>query len=148
MTSDKILRDVINPKNIKESDIAKVVLEKADFHTDETYFDLVYRCYAKDGLEWLVEFPRVVNVFPVNVLPTLHSYWTGSISWCDITMSIGSANPLPGELTYLPNNKANTTVAVASYIVNEPTKEMTLAEVEEKLGYKVKIISEKENSNE
>lgn len=37
---------------------------------------------------------------------------------------------------------------MASYIVNEPAKEMTLAEVEEKLGYKVKIISEKENNNE
>lgn len=147
MTSDKILRNVINPKKIKESDIAKVVLEKADFHTDETYFDLVYRCYAKNGLEWLVEFPRVVNVFPVDMLPILHSDWTGPVSR-DITMPIGSADLLLGELTYLPNNKANTPVAMASYIVNEPYKEMTLAEVEEKLGYKVKIISEKENNNE
>jgi hypothetical protein len=147
MINGKMLRGVINPKNIKESDITKVVLEKADFHTDEGYFDLVYRCYAKDGLEWLVEFPRVVNVFPVNVLPTLHSDWTGPVSY-DITMPIGSANLLLGELTYLPNNKTNTPVAMASCIINEPSKEMTLSEVEKELGYKVKIISEKENSNE
>lgn len=104
MTSNKILRDTINPKNIKESDIAEVVLEKADFiidpKTDERYFDLMYRCYTKNGLEWLVEFPKVVNAFPVNVLPILKSTirrdFTGSLL-CDITMSIGSANLLPGS---------------------------------------------------
>lgn len=150
MTSDKKLSGVINPKNIKESDIAKVVLEKADFitdsMTDERYFDLVYRCYAKNGLEWLVEFPRVVNVFPVNRLPIPQLDRAWLMLDCDITISIGPANLLPGKLTYIPNS--NLKASVASYIVNEPVKEMTLAEVEEKLGYKVKIISEKENNNE
>ena len=67
------LNDIINPKNIKRSDIERVVLEKADFHTDpmsgEKYFDLVYRCCAKNGLEWLVEFPRVINVLPIDAFP-------------------------------------------------------------------------------
>lgn len=157
MTSNKILRDVINPKNIKESDIAGVVLEKADFiidpKTDERYFDLVYRCYTKNGLEWLVEFPKVVNVFPVNVLPRLkstilHSGFTSTSVSCDITMPIGSANLLPGKLTYLIDSKPHAPAAMASCIINEPVKEMTLAEVEERLGYKVKIISEKEINNE
>lgn len=124
------LNDIINPKNIKRSDIERVVLEKADFHTDpmsgEKYFDLVYRCCAKNGLEWLVEFPRVINVLPIDAFP-------------------GEAQLLPGETAYI--DTPGWTPA-ASYVVNEPAKEMTLAEVEEKLGYKVKIISEKENNNE
>ena len=105
-------------------------LEKADFHTDpmsgEKYFDLVYRCCTKNGLEWLVEFPRVINVLPIDAFP-------------------GEAQLLPGETAYI--DTPGWTPA-ASYVVNEPAKEMTLAEVEEKLGYKVKIISEKENNNE
>lgn len=142
------LNDIINPRNIKRSDIERVVLEKADFHTNpmsgEKYFDLVYRCYAKNGLEWLVEFPRVINAFPVDAFPTIRVEYSHSYSYNGfITLDEGQL--LPGETAYI--DTPGWTPA-ASYIVNEPAKEMTLAEVEEKLGYKVKIISEKENNNE
>lgn len=145
MVNNKSLMDVINPKNIKRSDIDRIVLEKADFHTDpmsgEKYFDLVYRCYAKNGLEWLVEFPRVINVFPVDGLPAIKVEYSNGGRF----ITLDEAQLLPGETTYIDIPRWT---PIASYIVHEPVKEMTLAEVEEKLGYKVKIISEKENNNE
>lgn len=140
------LNDILNPKNIKYSDIDRIVLEKADFHTDpmsgEKYFDLLYRCYAKNGLEWLVEFPRVINVFPVDAFPVIKGEYS---SYYDRFITLGEAQLLPGETAYIDTPGWT---LIASYIINEPVKEMTLAEVEEKLGYKVKIISEKENNNE
>lgn len=143
------LNDTINPKNIKHSDIERVVLEKADFHTNpmsgEKYFDLVYRCYAKNGLEWLVEFPRVINVFPVDKFPVIRVEYSHLYSHSNGIITLDEAQLLPGETAYI--DTPGWTPA-ASYIVNEPAKEMTLAEVEEKLGYKIKIISEKENNNE
>lgn len=143
------LNDIINPKNIERSNIDRIVLEKADFHTDpmskEKYFDLVYRCHAKNGLEWLVEFPRVVNVFPINELPVIKIEYQNSYLHGNGIMILDDAQLLPGETTYIDTPGWT---HMASYIVNEPCKEMTLAEVEEKLGYKVKIISEKENNNE
>lgn len=143
------LNDIVNPKNIKYSDIERAVLEKADFHTNpmsgEKYFDLVYRCYAKNGLEWLVEFPRVINVLPVDAFPVIRVEYSHSCSNSNGFITLDEAQLLPGETTYI--DTPGWTPA-ASYIVNEPAKEMTLAEVEEKLGYKVKIISEKENNNE
>ena len=143
------INDIINPRNIKCSDIDRVVLEKADFHTNswsgEKYFDLVYRCYAKNGLEWIVEFPRVIDVFPVDAFPEIRVEFQNSCSNGNGIIKSHDAQLLPGETTYIVTPSWT---PIASYIVNEPCKEMTLAEVEEKLGYKVKIISEKENNNE
>lgn len=145
----KTLNEIINPKNIKRSDIERAVLEKADFRTDpmngEKYFDLVYRCCAKNGLEWIVEFPRVINAFPVDAFPVIRVEYLHSSSCANGFIALDEAQLLPGETAYI--DTPGWTPA-ASYIVNEPAKEMTLAEVEEKLGYKVKIISEKENNNE
>lgn len=148
--NNETLMDVINPKNIKYSNICKITLEKADFHFEEgngaKYFDILYRCVASDGTEWLVELPRVTGLLPINDLPTFDVSYSSGIPYSRISMATGSRAWLtPGYTNYI---RTTGRTSAASYIVNEPCKEMTLAEVEEKLGYKVKIISEKENNNE
>lgn len=149
MINNETFMDIINPKNIKYSNIRKVTLEKADFHFDEVngakYFDILYRCVASDGTEWLVEFPRVSGLLPVNDLPTFNIGYSGSAQGGRITMVTSGARLSPGRTNYI-HTPGHT--PAASYIINEPAKEITLAEVEEKLGYKIKIISEKENNNE
>ncbi len=149
MMNNETLMGIINPRNINYSNIRKVTLEKADFHFEEgngaRYFDILYRCVASDGTEWLVEFPRVSNLLPVNDLPTFDVTYSSGVQGGRITMATGSARLSPGHTNYI---RTPGCTPAASYIVTEPAKEMTLAEVEEKLGYKVKIISEKENNNE
>ncbi len=148
--NNKTLMDVINPKNIKYSNICKITLEKADFHFEEgngaKYFDILYRCVASDGTEWLVEFPRVTGLLPINDLPTFDVDYSSDTPGSRTSMKTGPRAWLtPGYTNYI---RTSGCIQAASYIINEPAKEMTLAEVEEKLGYKVKIISEKENNNE
>lgn len=112
------------------------------FSTNTLYLKLVYTYEDELGKHRLT-FPAVNTTIPKNYLPSVI---------CDITSDISSLRPIDAK--YIDTDDARFpisdveftfgTLKCCSYldtIVEPAPKEMTLDEIEKKLGYKVKIIN-------
>ncbi len=130
-------------KNVK-----LVNLEAYKGKSDEWYLKIVYQYESKDGLHQRV-FPKVIPPFPQGDIPIVNFandpfndindrdylvcndrmvLWPGSYS---VKLADGEIN--------MPQLSCMFDICLSEY---EP-KEMTLDEIEKELGYKVKIVSEK-----
>lgn len=102
-------------------------VELVEEKTGEIYLDLTYRCEDDKHIKE-VHMPRV----------RLDLSWNGDIDLGDerATICLGDDNRY--EL-YDTNTEARFTIR----IIEEKVQELTLTEIEKKLGYKIKIVNDK-----
>ena len=110
---------------------------KVYFENDCPYMELVYEYEDKKGLHELT-FPKVEFPFRISRIPNVYhdNGRTPTMSLCGDCVEL-----------YKGNVQSFTDVYFIDRVVEPKVHEMTLSEIEEKLGYCVKIISEKENIN-
>lgn len=128
-----------------------VKLESAEvltgFATHTLYLRLVYT-YEDELGKYRLTFPAVNTTIPKNHLPSVI---------CDITSDISSLRPIDAKYidtddARFPISDVRFTLGTFKYrsyldaIIEPAPKEMTLDEIEERLGYKVKIVSKGEET--
>lgn len=114
----------------------------AGFATNTLYLKLIYTYEDELGKHRLT-FPAVNTTIPKNHLPSII---------CDITGDISSLQPVDAK--YIDTDDARFSISDVEFtlgtikcrayldtIIEPAPKEMTLDEIEKKLGYKVKIIN-------
>ena len=140
MFEPEVIKKLLNPRNIESLKLSKVNLEAMELYEDlgGKFTRYLYRCKAENGQEWLVEIPKTSCPVKTNELLNFDTYpeWSTSMDTVGTTF-LHLGTPKYIKLTNKYQQEA---------IVVKVIKEMTLAEVEEKLGHKVKIISG-ENKN-
>lgn len=102
------------------------------------YLDVKYEYENENGI-YEVRYPRVLLTFCSNALPAIDRSWNSYEKL--LHANFGFGNLLVSEY-HDPDRNAD-----YNYIVNtikEKTHKMTVAEIEAKLGYKIEIVSEKE----
>ena len=121
-------------------------LERAEvingFATNTLYLKLIYTYEDELGKHRLT-FPAVNTTIPKNHLPSVI---------CDITGDISSLQPVDAK--YIDTDEARFSISDVAFtlgtlkgrsyldtIIEPAPKEMTLDEIEKKLGYKVKIVN-------
>lgn len=113
---------------------------KKDEETMSYYLDVTYE-YEDDRGYYEIHFPHVLLPFYEKVMPTLRD----DVGWGGIDDSIvslydNSLHLAKGKTKHVEDGKYNYTIKT----LKEKCHEMTLEEVEKKLGYKIKIVSGKE----
>lgn len=86
-----------------------------------------------------LEFPKVGIPFNKNVYPNVDTHWSYANRSCSLRAGcygVESLPILPGE-----TSEANH-VYYTEKTIKEKQTEMTIAEIEKKLGYKIKIVAE------
>ena len=123
-------------------------LENVEFFTDENEFGQIDYClsltYIKTNQfgKWKINYPKVV--LPIlkhglpNVLPEMNGWNRSGTSYF---IDIG----LPETLPLLPGGSVEAVYTVEQ--LEEYVQEMTLEEVEKKLGHKVKLVTEEKESD-
>lgn len=107
---------------------------------DRWYFKLTYEYTDKKG-KHVVIYPKVSLPFSQGRAPYPNSPWTGVDYFeCDDRMNVYKGT------SALAASKGCTDEAYLFDIITEPAepKEMTLEEIEKKLGYKVKVVSKED----
>lgn len=110
---------------------------KDDDGDGQKYLRLIYNCETKDHNKYIVEFPKVELPIYTNRLPEF-IYPRGEC-YNYIRLVCHDMDVLYGNTTIMPKSCST---LVASY--TDQIKEMTVAEIEKVLGYKIKVISEKD----
>lgn len=151
MFEPEVIKKLLNPRNLESLKLSKVDLEAMELYEDlgGKFTRYLYRCKAENGQEWLVEIPKTSCPVKTNELPNFDTYpeWSTSIPEPKTSMdTVGTTFLHLGTPKYIKLTNKYQQEAIVVKVIKEPIKEMTLAEVEEKLGYKVKIISG-ENKN-
>lgn len=111
------------------------------------YLKLVYEYEDDHGVYELI-IPKIDLEIRTDLLPTIENNypWTGPITLELYKIRLGSNifDLLLSDVAVKKNGET-LTCEKAAYVVNtlkEKRKEMTIAEIEKKLGYKVKLVSE------
>lgn len=126
-----------------------VVVKKHEtfIENNRLYLKLVYEYEDDHGVYELI-IPKIDLDICTDFLPAIKNYepWTGPmvIDYYKIRLGSNIFDLLRGDVE-IKKNGETLTCEKAAYIVNilkEKPKEMTLAEIEKKLGYKVKLVSE------
>lgn len=111
------------------------------------YLKLVYEYEDDRGIYELI-IPKIDLEIRTDLLPTIKNDdpWTGPITLELYKIRLGSNifDLLLSDVDVKKNGET-LTCEKAAYVVNtlkEKRKEMTIAEIEKKLGYKVKLVSE------
>lgn len=113
-------------------------LTKVETRSGGTKYQLCLVYEEKDNLGNLHEITLKGVPLPLcdNFMITEKYYEPGTVSKNVINVGYGDIN------TFVRDIRSIMTDTIVEYA---PAKEMTLEEIEEKLGYKVKIVSEEEN---
>lgn len=122
-------------------DNTKAKLEKVEAYTLHGYvrLKLIYTCEKEDGV-YRVAIPNVDTTIPVNAIPKIALYGypvTDAYMYTDNVY-------LPICDGSIPEFDNINHVYFAEKLVSSNAREMTLEEIEEKLGYKVKIVNKGE----
>ena len=127
-------------KNVKLTN-----LEAYKGNSDEWYLKIVYQYESEDGLHQRV-FPRVIPPFPQRNIPVVNlaNDPFNDTNDRDYLVCSGQMGLRPGSYSVkLADGEVNLPQLSCMFDINlsnhEP-KEMTLDEIEKKLGYKVKIV--------
>lgn len=129
-------------KNVKLTN-----LEAYKGNSDEWYLKIVYLYESEDGLHQRV-FPRVIPPFPQHNIPVvnLDNDPFNDINDRDYLVCNDRMILRPGNYSVkLADGEVNLPQRSCMFDINlsnHGPKEMTLNEIEKKLGYKVKIVSE------
>lgn len=138
---------VLNPYNVHDlrKDI-EVSLDTLDVYkdADENYFRLTYKCKTKNGDKYIVEFPKVEIPIPTNHLPEVVT----ATRCIDPELGIKCQDVLSVDYGHTIAIPVSRYTKMASYQLTNPVKEMTVAEIEKVLGYKIKVISEKDKKKD
>ena len=122
-------------------DNTKAKLEKVEAYTLHGYvrLKLIYTCEKEDGV-YRVAIPNVDTTIPVNAIPQIALYdypVTDAYIYTDnVCLPICDGS--------IPEFDNINHVYFAEKLVSSKVREMTLEEIEEKLGYKVKIVNKGE----
>lgn len=124
---------IIHNRKLKDATLTKVETRSGG---TEYRLCLVYE--EKDNLGNLHEITLKDVPLPLCDCFTIteHCYESGAVSKVVIDVGFGDVN------TFVRDTRSIMTDTIVEYA---PPKEMTLKEIEDKLGYKVKIVSEEEN---
>lgn len=136
---------VLNPYNLHDlREDVEVSLDTLDIYKDanERYFRLIYKCKTKNGDKYIVEFPKVEIPIPTNHLPEVVT----ATRYIDPELGIKCQDVLNVDYGHTIAMPVSQYTKMVSYQLTNPVKEMTVAEIEKILGYKIKVISE-ENKN-
>lgn len=122
-------------------DNTKAKLEKVEAYTLRGYvrLKLIYTCEKEDGV-YRVAIPNVNTTIPVNAIPKIALY---SYPVTDAYMYTDNVC-LPICDSSIPEFDNINHVYFAEKFVSSKVREMTLEAIEEKLGYKVKIVNKGE----
>lgn len=126
-----------------------VVVKKHEtfIENNRLYLKLVYEYEDDHGVYELI-IPKIDLDIRTDFLPAIENYepWTGSTTLTFYKIRLGSNifDLLRGDVEFKKNGKTLTCekAAYAVNILKEKPQEMTIAEIEKKLGYKVKLVSE------
>ena len=111
--------------------------------TGDWHFELTYAYEDKKG-EHRVIFPDVQCPFPTQAVPFPDAA-SRSCGFCGFSIPGLEQIPLNKGSCRLAQERGNTEPAYAfDIITNYFTRDMTIEEIEQELGYKVKIISKEE----
>lgn len=122
-------------------DNTKAKLEKVEAYTLHGYvrLKLIYTCEKEDGV-YRVAIPNVDTTIPVNAIPQIALYdypVTDAYMYTDnVCLPICDGS--------IPEFDNINHVYFAEKLASSKVREMTLEEIEEKLGYKVKIVNKGE----
>lgn len=109
----------------------------------EWYLELTY-AYEDEKAKHNVIFPKVLCPFPATMIPFPNSWEEARSYACSSGYSIPGLDqiPLEKEVCRLAQERGTMDPAYAFDIITKYfVREMTLNEIEEKLGYKVKIVT-------
>lgn len=112
------------------------------------YLKLVYEYENERGVHELI-IPKIELQIRTDCIPLINNFGPPlfddySVKWDSIEFKLSRDN-----VTIEKNGRTNI-CPKAAYVINtikEKPREMTIAEIEKKLGYKIKLVSE-ENKNE
>lgn len=124
-----------------------VVVKKHEtfIENNRLYLKLVYEYEDDHGVYELI-IPKIDLEIHTDCLPTIgHDPYTGSMDIldCYINRFSRTFSLLRDDVEFKKNGKT-LTCEKAAYVVNtlkEKPQEMTIADIEKKLGYKVKLVS-------
>lgn len=119
---------------------------------DTFYLKLIYEYTDNKGKHSLI-YPKVSFPLPQTFLPVLKN--TGPFDPTSAYLDPPYLLPYQDKMYLLPGTsklaakKGATQTAYAFDIITEPAepKSMTVEEIEEKLGYKIQIVSKEDNKN-
>ena len=130
-------------KSIKNEKLksVKLIEEKDSYGTQKFYLDVTYEYVDSEENRHEINFPKIELSIMTDRFPVLNNSFCSDRS-CLIkdTIDIGF-----GELNLLRNSE---NIFATDRIVEYSCKEMTIEEIQEKLGYKVKIIDKKEKKTD
>lgn len=143
MYEPEVIKKLINPRNQESLRLSEVDLKAMELYEDlgGKFTRYLYRCKAINGQEWLIEIPKAVCPVETKMFPKIDTYPEKSEP--NATMNtVGVTLLYLGTPKYIkPTNKYQQ-AAIVVKVIKEPIKEMTLTEVEDELGYRIKIVSE------
>lgn len=120
--------------------------ERKVFEEDNhLYLKLVYEYEDERGVHELI-IPKIDLEIRTDCLPTIsHDYYAGPMDILNYYINRGSDTfILLRDDVVVRKNGVRLACENAAYVINtlkEKPKEMTIAEIEKKLGYKVKLVS-------
>lgn len=116
--------------------ILDVKLVRCDFHknkVDGPYFHVTYQVETLDKIEE-IDIPKMfLPITSERLIIRGDRYGYGIFGNIDYTANLGF-----GDMRLVPDDLG---VCYTRKTINEKTREMTLAEIEKKLGHKVKIVN-------
>lgn len=118
---------------------------KKDESTDSYYLDVTYE-YEDDKGYYEMHIPHVRLPFSEKKTPYISTIGSNYFNGCKITYGDDELTLCEGQTKHMDDLDLGDKYC-AFYTVKtlkEKRQEMTLEEVEKKLGYKIKIVSEKE----
>lgn len=125
-------------KSIKNEKLksVKLIEEKNNRGAKKFYLDVTYEYMDSDENWHEINFPKIELFIATNRLPIVHNaFYSDPLCLPNDTIDIGF-----GELNILRNSE---NIFATDRIVEYSCKEMTIEEIQEKLGYKVKIIDKR-----
>lgn len=141
MKGDSFMQEIFNPDDtLSVKNIQKVVLSNSEVFVDknELFLRLEYNVFFKDGQILRYVFPKVFIKLRSDKFTLFHDTELANLAVIERGGRSHASYPLEDDDF---NHKYRFMIKVIKE-ADEP-KEMTLGEIEKKLGYKVKIVNDK-----
>ena len=127
-------------KDVKLKSV-KLVEEEKQYGYRHFYLDVTYTYIDKEGNKHEINFPKIELPIRENVLPTINS------EICSDRRLFTSNNTIDIGFGELNIRRDSENIYAKDRIVEYCYKEMTIEEIQSKLGYKIKIVDKKGGNN-